>query len=194
MQAPDRLSRRVRLEVEPDEDDVGLLGHRARQAELEVAELVAAQRDAREIVALHEDPGPAERPGEVRSLDHRRRPDGDRHARDPGDLRANLVEGRAAGDAAPGRIGSGWSCGLLGGAGPTGTARPGEGEVHAAGPEHSRTLVTELERGNHDDRKLTQSRSRSQPMAPRGAGIVLRNTYIESLASGRACGRRLSSP
>ncbi len=39
----DRLARRIRLEVEPDEHDVGLLGHRARQAELEVAQLVAAQ-------------------------------------------------------------------------------------------------------------------------------------------------------
>ena len=89
-----RLSRRVRLEVEPDENDVGLLGHRARQAELEVAELVAAQRHPGEVVALHEDAGPGERPGEVRRLDHRRRPDRDRHPRDPRDLRPDVVEGR----------------------------------------------------------------------------------------------------
>jgi hypothetical protein len=37
-----RLPRRIRLEVETDEDHVRLLGHCARQTELEVPQLVAA--------------------------------------------------------------------------------------------------------------------------------------------------------
>ena len=89
LQAPIGLPRRVGLQVEPDDDGVGVLRHRAGQAELQVAQLVAAERHAGQVVALDEDARAAKRAGQVRRFLQRRRRQRELDARDAGDALAH---------------------------------------------------------------------------------------------------------
>jgi hypothetical protein len=63
----DRLPRRVQLDIQPDDDSIGSLGHCPSEAEFQIAELVAAERNApvrsSRLMKMHGPPRARERFG-----------------------------------------------------------------------------------------------------------------------------------